>query len=496
MKFFRIVRSASFFFIIVTLVAAGCDSRKKRELTGSRPNIIFILADDLGWADLPVYGNRFNEAPHLTRMAQEGIRFTDAYAACPVCSPTRASIMSGQYPARVGIIDFITGHWRPYEEVIVPRNRQQYLPLEIYTLGEAMKDAGYATGYFGKWHLGWGDYYPENQGFDQVNVYQGGGYFNYAERMSTPLETEPGSVLSESLTELSLEFIEEHREEPFFLFLAHYDVHVQLDADSLLIEKYLSKEKVEDYPCNAVYAAMVEHLDQSTGRILQQLESLGLTENTLVVFFSDNGGLVSRFDRIPLIADSKQHIYEGDTLLYVASSNAPLRAEKGTIYEGGIREPLIMRWPGKLLEGVTDSSIISSVDFLPTFAELAGIELPEEQVFDGISLVDLLEGSGADPDRAVFWHYPVFHHDTPASVIRKGKWKLIHHLMHDTLSLYNLEEDMGENFDLSDEEPEITSALFQLLEEWRRDCRAEFPVPNPDFDPVRRYEWGSHPDRN
>lgn len=488
--------ACTIFLLINSVLLLSCKPDTKSSLKDSRPNIIFILADDMGWADLPVYGNPFNEAPNLTRMAEEGIRFTDAYAACPVCSPTRASIISGQYPARVGITDFITGHWRPYEEVIVPKNRTQYLPEEIISIAELMQQAGYATGYFGKWHLGFEQrHQPENQGFKTANVYQGGGFFNYAESMSTPLEPKPGRVLSEALTDLSLDFIESKREDPFFLFLAHYDVHVQLDADSMLIQKYLKKKKVNGYPCNAVYAAMVEEVDNSVGRILEKLDSLGLSENTLVVFFSDNGGLKSRFDKIPLLAKSKQEIYEGDTLLYVATSNTPLRAEKGTLYEGGIREPLIARWPGKIREGQLSDALISSVDFYPTFAELAGVSLPVEQVCDGISLLDLLEGSEPDPERAIFWHYPVYHHDIPASAIRKGKWKLIHHLVNDQCYLYNLETDIGERMDLSQSEPEMTEKLYRLLEEWRRDCGAEFPVPNPGFIPEARYEWGKHPDR-
>jgi len=481
-------------WLLCVLTLPACDSNKEESLSASRPNIVFILADDLGWADLPVYGNRFNEAPSLGRMAGEGIRFTDAYAACPVCSPTRASIMSGQYPARVGVIDFITGHWRPYEEVIVPSNRQQYLPGEIITVGEIMKEAGYATGYFGKWHLGGGEgQRPWEQGFEAANEYGGGGYFNYAGRMSTPIEVEDDTPLSEALTDLSLDFIREHREGPFFLFLAHYDVHVQLDADSALIQKYLAKDKVGGYPCNAIYAAMVEEVDQSVGRILGELEALNLDEKTLVVFFSDNGGLVSRFDRIPLVAESKQHIYDGDTLLFVASSNAPLRGEKGTLYEGGIREPMIMRWPGTLGAGQVSNALISSVDFLPTFAQLAGVELPAGQVFDGISLVDILEGSDPDPERAIFWHYPVYHHDQPASAVRKGPWKLVHNLVTDRRYLYDLQNDMGETRDLSLMEPELAMDLYQLLEQWRKECQAEYPVPNPEFDPEKRYVWGRHP---
>ena len=479
---------------LMSLLILNACTTQGPKLSGSQPNIVFILADDMGWADLPVYGNRFNEAPNLTEMAAGGIRFTNAYAACPVCSPTRASIMSGQYPARVGITDFIPGHWRPYEEVIVPRNRHQQLPLEIHTLAETMKDAGYATGYFGKWHLGGPDFYPDKQGFDISNVYQGGGFHNYAGSMSKPIEKIPGQVLSEALTDLSLDFMEKNREGPFFLYLAHYDVHVQLDADSLLIEKYLAKEKVEGYPCNAVYAAMVEHVDISVGRILAKLDELGIAENTLVVFFSDNGGLISRFDCIPLLAGPRQYIYEGDTLLYVASSNAPLRAEKGTVYEGGIREPMIVRWPGKLHEGLVSEALVSSVDFLPTFAELAGEELSETQVYDGESLVDVFRENRHDPERAIFWHYPVFHHSVPMSAVRKGDWKLIQNLVNGEVELYNLSEDIGETTDLSEEHVDKVTELTMLLDVWRMDTDAAFPVPNPNFDPEQRQLWVPHPD--
>ena len=489
-------RFLSFPVIFALMSFLSCSGEKDSALEGSRPNIVFILADDMGCADLPVYGNRFNEAPRLTRMAENGIRFTDAYAACPVCSPTRASIISGQYPARVGIIDFISGHWRPYEEVIVPTNRTQYLPAEIITLGETMKEAGYTTGYFGKWHLGnREEHYPGNQGFDEVNVYRGGGYFNYASRMSNPIQVEPGTVLSEALTDLGADFMERHREKPFFLFLAHYDVHVQLDADSVLIEKYLDKEKVKGYPCNAVYAAMVEHVDRSAGRILDKLEELDLSEKTMVVFFSDNGGLISRYDGRPLLADSKKHLYEGDTLLYVASSNAPLRAEKGTLYEGGIREPLIVCWPGTIEPGTVSDAIVSSVDFYPTFARLAGVPLPEEQEFDGESLLPVLAGDEPDAERAIFWHYPVYHHDRPASAIRKGGWKLVHDLTGDSTILYNLATDIGETHDLSRSNPEKTKELMTMLDRWRKEVEAEFPVPNPAFDPEKRHQWGTHPDR-
>jgi uncharacterized sulfatase len=359
-----------------------------------------------------------------------------------------------------------------------------------------MQAAGYVTGYFGKWHLGQSpEHFPSNQGFDVSCVYRGGGYFDYAKKMFPPIEKEPGKVLSETLTDLSLDFIDRNHQQPFFLFLAHYDVHVQLDADSLLIEEFLAREKVAGYPCNAVYAAMIAHVDQSVGRILRKLEELNLSGNTLVVFFSDNGGLISRSDRNPLLARSKQYIYDGDTLLYVATSNAPLRAEKGTVYEGGIREPMIVRWPGKIIPGSVNKALVTSVDFYPTFTGLAGGILPEKQVLDGISLLPLFAAQEADPDRALYWHYPVYHHDRPASVIRKANWKLIHHLDDDSLELYDLEKDPGETTDLRTAFPEKVEELMQDLDDWRENVKAEFPVPNPDFDPDRRLEWSRHPDR-
>ncbi len=466
------------------------------ENNSNAPNFVFILADDLGWADLPVYGNKFNEAPNITKLAEEGMRFDNAYAACPVCSPTRASIQSGQYPARVGITDFITGHWRPYEEVIVPINRTQYLPLETITFTEKLKEAGYSTAYFGKWHLGWGENIPTNQGYDEQVVYNGGGFFGFGPKMDPPMEFPDDLVLADALTELSVSFIERNKDKPFLLFLAHYDVHVQLDAQQELIDKYLAKEKVEGYPSNAVYAAMIENVDNSVGRIEAKLDELGLAENTVVIFFSDNGGLISRFDKIPLHAKSKLHIYEGDTMQYIASSNAPLRAEKGTVYEGGIREPFIVKWREKVSAGSLNHSIVTSVDFYPTFLELAGVAPDPNLILDGKSLVDIMIKGKEKYDRPIFWHYPVYHHGQPASVIRKGDYKLIENLVDGSLELYNLKDDVGENRNLAESMKDKTAELYGLLQAWQKDVKAEFPIPNPDFNPEKRYEWGRHPDRN
>lgn len=468
-------------------VLAGNKPFEKKE----KPNIVFILADDLGWADLPCYGNTFNEAPNIDKLSKAGIRFTNAYAACPVCSPTRASIQSGQYPARVGVIDFIPGHWRPFEKVIVPSNRTQYLPGEIETIAESLKKAGYTTGYFGKWHLGYSpETSPENQGYDKVHVYSGGGY--YDSKFTPEPQKKYEGRLSEILTEMGLDFLEENKEKPFFLFLAHFDVHVQLDADKDIIDKFLKKEKKDAYPGNAVYAAMIEHVDNSVGKIVAKLEELNLDENTMVIFYSDNGGLIGRFDKIPLLDKNSLQVYENSPMKYIASSNAPLRAEKGTVYEGGIREPFIVKWPGKIKPGSVSEAIVTSVDFFPTFLELAGLEKPN-QILDGKSILPELLENKFDPERAIFWHYPVFHHEVPMGAIRKGEWKLVENFISGKSSLYNLKADISEAMDLSERYPKKKAELIQLLKAWQKDVKAEFPVPNPGFDEAKRYEWGAHP---
>jgi uncharacterized sulfatase len=479
------------------LLVFGCATSEKTP--AEKPNIVFILADDLGWADLPSYGNSFNEAPNIDRLSREGIQFSNAYAACPVCSPTRASIQAGQYPARVGIIDFIPGHWRPYEEVVVPANRSQYLPEAIITIGETLQAAGYATGYFGKWHLGNADaHMPGKQGYDEWRIHRGGVFYGLKSKKAIyPFDEKltDKERLSEVLTDYSVDFIEKNKEKPFFLFLAHYDVHVQLDADMDLIEKYLNKENPGEYPGNAVYAGMIEHVDRSVGRVLAKLAELGITDNTMVVFFSDNGGLVSRFDKIPLLAKDKLSLYEGSDLQYIASSNHPLRAEKGTVFEGGIREPLIIKWPARIEGGSKSAQIISSVDFYPTFVELAGARLPADQVFDGESFVADLSGGSPNNERAVFWHYPVYHHDVPAGAVRKGDWKLIEFYDDNHIELYNLKDDIGETNNRAEEMTEKASELRALLAAWRKEVGARLPVSNPDFDISRRAEWGTHPYR-
>ncbi len=460
-----------------------------------RPNIVLIMADDLGGRDLPAYGNRFNETPNIDRLASQGMLFKNAYAA-PVCSPTRASIQSGQYSARVGIFDFIPGHWRPYEEVIVPHHEVQHLPNQITTIGESMQSAGYRTGYFGKWHLGNNEeHLPNNRGYDKAHTYVGGGFYN--PKFIPEYEGNEDKRISVALTEMGEAFIKENQNEPFFLFISHYDVHVQLDADKDLINKYLNKKKDPDYPSNAVYAAMIEHIDTSVGRIMKTIEQLGLAENTLFIFYSDNGGVDNRFDNIPLLGGESQDVYpEGHPLRYIATENNPLRAGKGTLYEGGIRVPLIVRWPGKIKAGFTSGAIVSSVDFYPTFLELSNGKKPENQVLDGFSMLSALTENNFDLEREIFTHYPVYHHEEPMSALRKGDWKIIENLVSGEFDLFNLTYDISEMTDLKFSYPEKFSQMKSTLKKWQKDTNAKFPVPNPQFDLTKRYEWGKNPFSN
>ena len=462
----------SFAALTAAMSAVSCTK------SGRKPNIVFILIDDLGWADIGCYGNKFNETPHINNLAKEGMRFTDAYAACPVCSPTRASLMSGQYPARIGLTDFIHGHWRPFEKLRVPINKTQYLPLEKITFAEALQKAGYVSGAFGKWHLGGKDYYPDKQGFDDYRVTSGWGHFFPPVKSVPSISPQKGSYLAEVLTDQAERFMEENRDNPFCLYLSHFAVHIPLEANKELVEKYQQKPKPAEGINNPVYAAMVEHIDNSVGRVLAKIDQLGLRDDTIVFFFSDNGGLTERFDK----ADG-----------VVVTTNSPLRGEKGSLYEGGIREPLIVRWPGKIKAGTKNSTSVTSVDFYPTFLECASIQINPSYPLDGKSLLPLLKQNGNMDREAIYWHYPHYHHSTPASAIRSGDYKLIEFFEDSHLELYNLKEDIGEKNNLAEKMPDKAAALLEKLRKWRKSVKAELPTLNPDFNPEKRYEWGRHP---
>ncbi|MCA9040165.1 MAG: sulfatase, partial [Planctomycetaceae bacterium] len=435
------------------------------------PNVVLFLADDMGWRDLACYGNEFHETPNIDRLAASGMRFTDAYAACPVCSPTRASIMSGNYPATINLTDFIPGHYRPFAKLTVPEFNQQ-LPFEEETVAEIMKSAGYQTGSFGKWHLGGKGSLPGDHGFGDW-VVSGGRHF-YPNFGTTPKrEIEDGTYLADFLTSEAERFIEENQDRPFFLYLPHYAVHIPLEAKQELIKKYENKEKPSYGVNNPVYAAMVEHLDQSVGRLTKKLDELNLTENTIFIYFSDNGGLFKRFDG------------DGPEVM----SNEPLRAEKGTLYEGGIRVPFIIKWPGHIPAGAESAQPVCSIDLLPTIAELTGQAASQKQSVDGVSLAPAVLSQQEIPQRNLYWHYPHYHHCAPSGAIRSGRYKLIEEYEDGRVELYDLEQDLGEEQNLAEEQPELASRLQKELADWRSKVNAQMPTENANWDPQRAGEW-------
>lgn len=441
----------------------------------SKPNVILFLVDDLGWADLACYGNKFNESPAIDRLAAQGARFTDFYAACPVCSPTRASIQSGQYQARYNLTDFISGHWRPFEQVVTPPNAPA-LPLEIETIAELLQKQGYATGYYGKWHLGPGQTHnPDAQGYDEW-VVTGGRHFAPRFRTTPHQEVKSGTAQTDFLTDKTIDFIRDHKADPFFVQLSHYAVHIPLEAKPGDIEKYNQKEKPTTGVNNVTYAAMIEDVDRSLDRIVKTLDDLELSNNTLVIFTSDNGGLNTRYDGGPQVA-----------------SQAPLRGEKGNLYEGGIRVPMILRWPGKIAKGQTIADPSITVDLYATIASAVGIKtLPAKTAADSVNLLDRVTGAAKALQRdAIFWHYPHYHHSRPASAIRAGSYKLIEFLDNGDLELYDLSQDIGETKNLAQEKPAETKRLYDMLETWRVEVDAGKVVLNPKYDPRRAGQWWS-----
>ena len=449
----------------------------------AKPNIIFILADDLGWVDLGCYGSTFHETPNLDRLAAQGMRFTDAYAACSVCSPTRASIMTGKYPARLHLTDWLPGQPnRPNQKLNRP-DFQKFLPLEEITIAEALKAGGYQTALIGKWHLGEdAEYYPEHQGFDLNIAGSGHGhppsYFSPYKLPNLP-DGPQGEYLNDRLTDEALKFIEQSKDKPFFLYLPHYAVHTPLQAKADVIEKY--KKKAAQLPSNRVtfmvdqkimvrqmqdvpvYAAMIESLDENVGRLLDKLTALGLDKNTVVIFTSDNGGLA--------------------TGKGTPACNLPLRMGKGWPYEGGIREPLIVKWPGVTMPGGVSGAPVVSTDYYSTLLQIAGLP-PTEQVVDGQSIVPLLKGD-VRPERPIFWHYPHYspQGSAPNGAVRQGEFKLIEWYEDMRVELYNLKDDIGERNNLAATMPAKTDELRKLLHDWRDEVKAQMPGPNPKYKP-------------
>lgn len=431
------------------------------------PNFIFILADDLGWTDLSCQGSKFYETPNLDRLAREGMRFTQAYSACTVCSPTRACVLTGKYPARLHITDWIAGHARPYAKLRVPAWTMR-LPLEEANLARVLKPAGYAAASIGKWHLGGRDFWPEQQGFDLnlagCELGHPGSYFS-PYRIATLPDGPAGEFLTDRECAEALKWIEQHRDRPFFLYLPHHAVHTPLMGKTNVVAKYAAKARPDSPQRNPTYAALVESVDDSVGRILRRLDELGLATNTVIFFTSDNGGLA----------------------LNRVTSNLPLRAGKGSAYEGGVRVPLIIKWPGATQPGSVCEAPVISADYYPTMLELAGLKPPAGAAVDGESLAPLLRQSGRLKRDTLYWHYPHYHPGgaTPYSALRQGDWKLIEFLEDDHAELYNLKEDIAEQNDLAKTMPERAAQLRGQLHAWRRQVGAQMPAPNPDYDPAK-----------
>jgi arylsulfatase A len=482
----------------------GCRSPAKagaaRSARQRPPNFVIVLVDDLGWTDVSCFGSRYYETPNIDRLASEGMRFTNAYAACAVCSPTRAAVLTGRYPARVGVTDWIRAGFQggrmpaPGEELPeyvnaddgvdrklrCPRN-PWWMELNEVTLAEALKPAGYTSCHVGKWHLGLEHWYPLNQGFDK-NV--GGCGFGHPPSYFDPYYSEQqgyiptltprreGEYLTDREADEAVEFIMANRDRPFFLYLAHYAVHTPVQAKADLVAKYEAKQATHQK--NPTYAAMVHSVDDGLGRVVKTLDDLGLSHNTVIIFTSDNGGL------------STYAAENGPT------NNAPLRLGKGFPYEGGIRVPLIIRWPGVVRPGSMCTVPVTSVDYFPTVLRAAGLDLPADRAIDGENLLPLLTETGTLERDAIYWHFPHYRPlwpeglVLPYSIIRAGDWKLIKRYEGKTFELFNLKDDLGELNDLSEQMPEKIRELNAKLRVWLDDTGAKFPIENPDYQPEQQ----------
>lgn len=478
-----------------------------------QPNIIVILADDLGWADLSSYGSSFYETPNLDKLAENGIRFTQNYATCPVCSPTRASILTGKYPVKTGVTDWIRGRQedgkaKPYEKLIAQPTAYQ-IALEEKTIAEYALENGYKTFFAGKWHLGEEEkYWPDYNGFQinkggwskgaptgRVNDSTGGFFTPYSN--PTLSDGPAGEYLTDRLTDECLAFMERNKQAPFFLMHSLYAVHNPLQAPAGLIKKYEAKQKklgiqdsdrfvkdeswmkfengwrrrlVQDNP---VYAAMIENMDWNIGRMLDKLEQLNLDENTLVIFTSDNGGLSTA---------------EGSP-----TTNGPLRAGKGWLYEGGIRVPLIMYWKGKIMAGSNVEIPVSTADLFPTIASAINEHYKKETSIDGDNIFYLLTNPSTYQQRKIFWHYPHYSNQggKPGSAIRLGDFKLIYNYEDESSELYNIRKDIGEKNNIAGTNKKLVKKMKKKLFYWLKENDALFPFKNPGYNPAFIAESGN-----
>lgn len=530
--FHRIVLVACF-----TLGVAGIGQAES-----AAPNIVFFLVDDLGWSDVGCYGSTFHETPHIDQLAEDGVRFSDAYAACHVCSPTRASILTGKYPATLNLTDWLPGRRNfPFQKLLnVEIN--QHLPYEETTIAEFLRERGYATAIFGKWHLGRKPSDPTAHGFDihLPDVPSNWRTFHGPFGMKT-YPSKKGDYLTDRVTDEAVEWIEKQKDRPFFLYLSHFAVHDPIEGRADLVDKYTRRHAETDWPSgpgfllegnpdnpdtptqselgtlietprfaphkvlpegtikirqkqdNIEFAAMVESVDESLGRVIATLDELDLADNTIVIFFSDNGGMaamnVGRPDRV---------VTEEQVDKAYATSCLPLRGAKGWLYEGGIRVPLIVKWPGEGKRGTVCRTPVSSIDFFPTILDLIGLTNEAPAGLEGVSIAPLLRGETI-ADRAIYWHFPHYSNhgmQSPAGAIRVGKHKLIEYFENGSFQLFDLEKDMGEQHDLSGEEEGFARELQAQLQSWRESVGAKMMKPNPDFDPGLKAEDYRSPPRN
>jgi len=465
-------------------------------LQAAPPNVIIFFVDDMGWTDLGCFGSDIYETPNIDALAANGVKFTNAYAACTVCSPSRVALMTGKYPARVRVTDFIPGHPFVNTPLTMPEWNQK-MDLEELTIAELLKPKGYQTAHIGKWHLtprergsdpnsdgDFPEYYPDKQGFDH-NIggcergapasyfwpYGRGKTLEQRKQNNTfktlPEGGEEGEYLTDRLADEAVKLIDGFGQDPFFIYFAFYNVHTPIQAPADLVAKY--EAKIEENPgarhANATYAAMVESVDLAVGQVMDKLKETGVDERTLIIFSSDNGGLRPQ-----------------------ATNNLPLRQGKGSIYEGGVRVPTFVRWPGVTPAGKICEEPVIGMDFLPTILEAAEADVPADlaPVLDGVSLMPLLKNPDATLEReALFWHYPHYHSmgAQPYSAVRAGDWKLIERHDTDALELYNLAEDIHEDRNLAASQPEKAQELHERLVTWRDSIDAQMPTTNDAFDP-------------
>ncbi|HSU53644.1 MAG TPA: sulfatase [Candidatus Dormibacteraeota bacterium] len=471
MRFWRAHPATPFQFlstVIVTLLLLVRLPLQAAQTTDM--NVVLILADDLGWTDLACFGSKLYETPNIDKLAREGVRFTQSYSACTVCSPTRAAIMTGKYPARLHITDWIPGMPPENPKLLVP-DWTKYLPLEESTVANAFHSAGFSTASMGKWHLGTEQYYPEKHGFD-INIAgtEAPNPKTYFAPYNIPTISEgpDGEYLTDRLAVEAQKYLEQHKEKPFFLYLPHFAVHLPVQGKQPLVKKYRTKIQATDglMQTHAGYAAMIESLDDAVGAVRRKLDELNLSDHTLVIFASDNGG------RVP------------------TTSNLPLRVGKGSCYEGGTRVPLIVFWPGVTKAGTTCETPVISMDLYPTVLEIAGQREAAQNAVDGVSLVPLLRNGGKLKRDELFWHYPHYQHyqlggTTPYSAIRKGDFKLIEFLDDMRVELYDLKSDLGEQHNLASQMPEKVQQLRNRLHAWRKEVGAQMPARNPNYDPSK-----------